>query len=316
MGSQIFFCGHTHQYSTYQWLGNRHRGRWDEYRSSLIPEASGVWQVDAGCVRGREDDCDRTIVYLKVTPERIEVHTYRSAYLGGDRHGPWVVPENDLREDPPVYYRIDVRPEVGKNLPEAGAGEIAASRDAEVLLDCGPRWKYFEGRREPSPGPDGGPTTSWARVDFDDGGKDWLEGSTGIGYGDGDDATVLDDMRGSHLSVYLRRKLTLADLGITRPEEIGGLLLTVHYDDGFVAYLNGTEIGRSESMRGEGEPPRYRDDADDEHEFDEEPATIALGGFLELFDPAGVNVLAFQVHNSDRDSTDLSLQPRIVRPKS
>jgi hypothetical protein len=103
----------------------------------------------------------------------------------------------------------------------------------EVVLALGPGWNYFKGRQEPAPDTNGAPTLAWTRDGFDTAG--WLDGTTGIGYGDGDDATVLNDMRSNYLSVYLRRPFVLPP-GVA-PDR---LLLTVGYDDGFIAYLNGS----------------------------------------------------------------------------
>ena len=118
-----------------------------------------------------------------------------------------------------------------------------------MLLDLGPGWKYFKGRSEPVPY---AVTVSprWTKGGFDD--TDWLSGSTGIGYGDGDDATVLDDMRGDYSSVYMRRNFTL-------PEDanLRAIQLSINYDDGFVAYLNGREIARSANMEEAGNPPPH-----------------------------------------------------------
>ena len=117
----------------------------------------------------------------------------------------------------------------------------------DVLLDLGPGWRYFKGRSEPVPYV---VTVSprWTRGDFDD--AAWLSGSTGIGYGDGDDTTVLEDMRGNYSSVYMRRNFTL-------PEDanLRAIQLSINYDDGFVAYLNGREIARSANMEEAGNPP-------------------------------------------------------------
>ena len=106
------------------------------------------------------------------------------------------------------------------------------------VLDLGPGWKYFKGTAEPP--------SDWAQPGFPAAG--WLDGSTGIGYGDGDDETILDDMSGNYISVYVRGDFQLDFSGADAP------VLEVDYDDGFVAYLNGFEIGR----RGlNGEPPAF-----------------------------------------------------------
>ena len=56
----------------------------------------------------------------------------------------------------------------------------------------------------------------------------------GIGYGDDDDATVIEPA----LSVFMR-----TDMQVVDPDEILQARLLIDYDDAFVAYLNGVEIG-------------------------------------------------------------------------
>ncbi len=183
-----------------------------------------------------------------------------------------------------------------------------------VLLDLGAGWKYFKGKAEPSPaaGAGGGATTAWAQSGFND--AAWLSGSTGIGYGDGDDATTLSDMRqtgsnAGYFSVYLRREFTIDD-----PTDAAGLLLSVDYDDGYVAYLNGTEVARSQTMNGTGTPPPFNRASAGSHEAGGDPETVSLSGFANLLRPAPQkNVLAIQAHNITKDSSDLSILPRIVR---
>lgn len=173
-----------------------------------------------------------------------------------------------------------------------------------VLIDLGTGWKFFKGTREPSPAADGGPSDAWAAADFDD--SKWFRGSTGFGYGDGDDATVLSDMRGNYLSVYLRRRFLLED-----PDQLQNPILEIAYDDGFVAYLNGDEIGRSANMDGLGSPPACDADATPNHEVTAAPARISLKPFKNLLKP-GENVLAIQVHNGTLNSSDLSILPRLI----
>ena len=49
------------------------------------------------------------------------------------------------------------------------------------------------------------------KISFNDG--SWDSGPTGIGYGDGDDATLLNDMQGSYVSFFARKKFTINDPG-------------------------------------------------------------------------------------------------------
>ncbi|MBL9127426.1 MAG: DUF1800 family protein [Verrucomicrobiales bacterium] len=175
------------------------------------------------------------------------------------------------------------------------------------FLDLGPGWKYYKGTNEPSPAAGGAASTAWTQPGFD--ATAWLAGSTGIGFGDNDDATVLSDMRNAYVSVYLRREFTLAD-----PAQAADLILSVDYDDGFVAYLNGTEIARSETMQGTGTPPAFNRTANGGHEAGNEPESHSLRSFAHLLKPAPEkNVLAIQVHNIQASSSDLSMLPRLVR---
>ena len=77
------------------------------------------------------------------------------------------------------------------------------------------------------------PDPSWILPDFND--ASWNTGPGGVGYGDGDDQTIIDPA----ISVYCRYSFE-----VTNTADIVQLLLDVDFDDGFVAYLNGQEIAR------------------------------------------------------------------------
>jgi len=172
-----------------------------------------------------------------------------------------------------------------------------------VLIDLGTGWRFFKGTQEPTPAAGGGPSAAWAGAGFDD--SYWFRGSTGLGYGDGDDTTVLSDMQGNYFSIYLRRRFMLDD-----PDQLENPILEIAYDDGFVAYLNGDEIARSANMEGLGAPPAHDADATPNHEVTADTARISLKPFRSIL-RAGENVLAIQVHNGTLNSSDLSILPRL-----
>ena len=176
----------------------------------------------------------------------------------------------------------------------------------EVLLDLGPGWKYHKGRSEPVPY---AVTVSprWTQGSFDD--TDWLSGSAGLGYGDGDDATVLEDMRDDYSSVYMRRNFTLPE-----DADLRAIRLYINYDDGFVAYLNGREIARSANMEEAGNPPPHDALATQNRESNQGDQVFDLVRYHQLFRPyPQVNTLAVQGHNVNLSSSDLSVMPRLVR---
>ena len=170
-----------------------------------------------------------------------------------------------------------------------GAPIWAADVQETVYVAVGAPWRYAKGTTAPP--------ANWNERDFDD--SSWLQGPTGIGYGDGDDATVLSDMQGTYLSVFMRYTFT-----VDEPRAVTALEFTAIYDDGFAAYLNGTEIARENLP----ENATYDTAAPDGAE--PVPFSKDLGSFLpELV--AGDNVLAIQVHNVSLNSSDLSMIPAL-----
>ncbi|MGQ9591349.1 MAG: hypothetical protein ACUVYA_13775, partial [Planctomycetota bacterium] len=157
-----------------------------------------------------------------------------------------------------------------------------------TFIRPGDVWKYFEGTADPPAG--------WNGRGFDD--SSWPSGPSGFGYGDSDDATVLD-MQNKYVTLYIRKTFTAAEPGDETLE------LTIDYDDGFIAYLNGAEVARRQMPAGA--PNRSTTAAS--HEAGT-PETIALGKARDLLAP-GENVIAIEGHNASIDSGDFSLIPSL-----
>jgi hypothetical protein len=167
-----------------------------------------------------------------------------------------------------------------------------------TLLDIGSPGRYFKGTTEPSPGAGSQATTAWTQVGFNDNPATtaWLDGPSGYGYSN-DSAelqyikTQLNDMNGKYISVYARLRFTLTAEQIS---SFAQLLAEVHYDDGFVLYLNGTRVADSGGILGD--PPAF--DAPGAPSGTDPPAAnVDLTARMNLLVP-GVNVLAIQAHNS------------------
>jgi len=171
----------------------------------------------------------------------------------------------------------------------AQAMTIRLGDGGATFIDLGATWRYFPGRETPSDPPD-----AWTGVDFDD--SHWQTGPAGFGYGDGDDATVLDDMRGEYVSVYIRKDFT-----VSAPIGDGPVELVIDYDDGFIAYLNGQEVARRRMPDG----PASHTTRASSHEAGS-PETIVLSPAAELL-VEGENILAIEGHNVSPTSSDFSL---------
>ena len=201
---------------------------------------------------------------------------------------------------------IDEASNVALHSREAALFDEVRVHDDTTLLRPNSSWLYFKGTEEPP--------ADWNDTDFDD--SSWLVGATSIGYGDGDDITILDDMRErdddpetpdvdesrpGYLSVYIRTEFNVADVNA-----IDDLILRIWYDDGFVAYINGVEVARVGIA---GNPPAF-DARAANHEANE----------LEDFDISahknllvnGANTIALQGHNQNYNSSDFTINPAVV----
>jgi hypothetical protein len=186
------------------------------------------------------------------------------------------------------YFRCHARNPIGS----AWSGETRTFVPCEfrAVFKPGDSWKYFPGRTNPG--------KDWPGTGHDDG--SWREGPSGFGYGDGDDATELGDMRGEYLVLYLRMTFPVRD-----PSRVQSLIFTVDYDDGFVAFINGREVARRNVKKDQD----YRTAASDNHEAGK-PETIDLSGHIPLL-LQGKNVFAIEVHNREMNSSDLSMIPAL-----
>lgn len=151
-------------------------------------------------------------------------------------------------------------------------------------------WRYLL----PEPGP-GQPPGNWNEIGFDDGG--WLLGSSGFGYGDGDDFTELP---GDTTVVFTRKEFEVPD-----PSVLTNLVFQIDYDDGFIAYLNGERLADSGADPGE---PTFESRSDEKHEAGT-PERFDFTSRLDLLRP-GTNVLAV-VGLNDTPSSDMSLIPEL-----
>ena len=168
--------------------------------------------------------------------------------------------------------------------------------EADILIGPGDEWSYLAGNA-PGPEPD------WNLLDFDD--FDWELGPTGIGYGDGDDATTLDDMSGNYVVVYTRKVFQL------ELDTIESLVLSCAIDDGFVAYINGQEIGRFNIAEGEVNNDTTANGANPQGEpVIDTPVEIAIAKDLLV---EGDNIIAVSVHNATLTSSDLTFIPTLIQ---
>ncbi|MFK8061464.1 MAG: lamin tail domain-containing protein, partial [Polaribacter sp.] len=160
-----------------------------------------------------------------------------------------------------------------------------------TLINRGDNFKYLLPTSEPN--------SNWKNLNFND--VNWASGTSGFGYADGDDATIIPN---GTQSVYLRKTFTIDKLST-----ITSLILDMDYDDAFVAYINGNEVARANIN---GTPPVFNAGTITDHE-----AKIYAGGKPERFLISdfnsilieGENILTIQAHNISSGSSDFTIIP-------
>lgn len=155
------------------------------------------------------------------------------------------------------------------------------------LVATGSSWRYLD--TGTSPGGD------WTNRDFGD--AHWLAGKGQLGYGDGDEATVIgygDDSENRYPAYYFRHKFMVDD-----PTTLSQIRLRLLADDGAIVYLNGVEVFRPRMPAGAVNHLTFSQATAPENFFDLahlEPSQLV----------AGENILAVEVHQTGRRSSDVS----------
>jgi hypothetical protein len=169
------------------------------------------------------------------------------------------------------------------------AASSGGGSDITFVAEGDSNWHYRKGTSEAS-----SPVTDWRNINFTEDAS-WLIGETPIGFGDGDDTTVLNDMRSNYSTVYLRHEFTVNPLEI--PQQ---LKLRIYADDGAVVWINGAEVQRAHVAGGQ--LPFNGNGTN--HEAAWEEFTISgAGAFL----VGGTNVIAVHGLNQQITSSDFSI---------
>ena len=166
-----------------------------------------------------------------------------------------------------------------------------------TLIDYESSWHLWRGQRAPSK-PD---YWAWNKPDFDDSG--WETAVSPIFFGEKvKGGTELTDMKSKYNSFFVRKKFDSPD-----PEHITSATLRAKVDDGFVAYINGTEVARynvttekpkysSKSTKAATEPLRFLN-----YEIDDFKSVLKNGE----------NTLAIIVLNQRRTSPDVMFDAKL-----
>ena len=198
-------------------------------------------------------------------------------------------------------FRIPDSPWTGPYFPDMGFELTAEAFPGHAFVGWsevanvpwifeGATWKYNDS------GEDLG--IAWRMPDYED--SDWAEGNAELGYGDGDEATVVSyggDPDNKHTTTYFRHSFNPMVNEVTSTTG----LFQLRRDDGAVVYLNGEEVFRSNMPSGDIAYDTFSVDfAGDEEETNWYDYTV------EIDLQPGTNVVAVEIHQYSLTSSDIS----------
>jgi hypothetical protein len=242
------------------------------------PDVLDKWQFPAGNLEGGEflvvfaSDKDRT-------DPASQLHTNFRLSVDGEFLAL-------VQPDGVIAHAFD--PEYPPQHEDVSYGQGTLQTDATIVIGPGSTWQYLDD------GSDQG--TAWREVAFDSSG--WSSGPAQLGYGDGDEATVVSygpNASDKYPTTYFRRTFDVSGVA-----EIAMLKLLLVRDDGAVVYINGQEVARDNMPTGS---IHYRTYA--------VPIAAGESTFFEFEIPPSVlvegeNTIAVEIHQANAGSSDIS----------
>ncbi|MDX2171590.1 MAG: metallophosphoesterase [Bacteroidota bacterium] len=164
-----------------------------------------------------------------------------------------------------------------------------------TLLSNGSSWKYLDNGSNQG--------TAWYGTSFVD--ASWASGNAELGYGDGDEATVVSygpSSSSKYVTTYFRKVINI-------PSTAGYLYYTINFrrDDGSVIYINGTEVNRNNMPTGTitYSTPASSACGDDGGAI--QTFTVAAGTFTN-----GNNTIAVEIHQNNGTSSDITFEFQLL----
>jgi len=158
----------------------------------------------------------------------------------------------------------------------------------KYIIEMGSEWSYLDEA--------GDYPANWIDLSYDD--SSWDKGFAQLGYGDGDETTVISyggDAGNKIPCALFRKKFTVGDTAGMADIELG-----LNADDGAIVYLNGQEIFRNNMPAGTVVFDSYASEP-----VPNENSFVYTEVDRELFN-IGENIIACEVHQANASSSDVS----------
>ncbi|MEP7265653.1 MAG: metallophosphoesterase [Bacteroidota bacterium] len=172
---------------------------------------------------------------------------------------------------------------------------IVIAPPVDTLIQAGATWKYLDSGTNQG--------SAWYTTIYND--SAWAGGPAQLGYGDGDEATVVGygpNSSNRYVTTYFRKTFNVTD-----PTLYNNLKLQLVRDDGAVIYINGAEVYRINMPTG---TIGYTTLASAAISGTDESAwySVDINNVLQ----PGLNTFAVEMHQSAVTSTDISFNLRLI----
>lgn len=170
-----------------------------------------------------------------------------------------------------------------------------SATSTETLIPTSQTWKYL------ADGSDQG--TAWRAGAFDD--SAWLSGAAELGYGDGDEATVVPFVDTDAVTSGVQKNATTyfrSSFTVSNVSELTGATISLKYDDAAIVYVNGVEAVRTDNISSNAAYNQFASSAvADENAV----TTFSISPSLLV---NGANSIAVEIHQASAESSDISFQ--------
>ncbi len=162
-------------------------------------------------------------------------------------------------------------------------------------MSYGGNWKYLDNDTRPA---------NWETIAYND--AAWASGNAQLGYGDGDEATVVSfgpSSTNKYITTYFRKTVTIPNTAL-----FTSFIINLIRDDGAVVYVNGVEVFRDNMPGGVITHGTFAaSNIGGAAETTPVSYTIPTSAFVN-----GVNTIAVEMHQDDTTSTDLSFDLELL----
>jgi hypothetical protein len=167
-----------------------------------------------------------------------------------------------------------------------------------TLLPNGATWKYLDDASDQG--------TAWRSPAFDD--STWAAGPSPLGYGGGDEATVVNFVDTDPVTTGTQKNATTyfrTSVNIATPSQYQGIRLSLTYDDSAAIYLNGVEVARTSNLPAAAAFDTFATSSSSDGA--NKAWVLPTTAFVD-----GINFIAVEIHQSNATSSDISFDLQIA----